>query len=171
MAGEIVFRPTLADYVAVARTMFWRGLARRRFLIRIVIVLLIGAAAGPVFVWITDGTVDVRATGFAVAAMIGWLVLVLGLSFLLVPRRAGRLFRQQRTLDQDFRVTWDEAGYTQQWEHGAVLTRWADYHDWFENDRILAFGINEQLFHFAPKRVMTAEQIADLRTMAMRIGG
>lgn len=107
--------------------------------------------------------------GFGVAAMALWLAVVLAITYLLIPRRAGRLFRQQRTLAHDFTLAWDSTGLHQAWDGGTNHTPWQDYHDWFEDARIIAFGLNEQLYHFAPKRALTAAQADGLRTLAGRI--
>jgi len=170
LAGEITFTPVAADHVAVARGSFRLAMRRRRFLVRIAAILVIGAGVG----WFL-GTLDRPADRwwwflFGTAAAAGWLCVILLGTYLLIPRRATRLFRQHRTLDQPFRFVWDETGVTFGSPSGSSNLQWDQYHSWFENDRLFAFGLNEQPFHWAPKSAMTDAQAADLRATVATSG-
>ena len=171
MAGAVTFRPTAQDYLSVARGNFLRSLTRGRFRVRLAIGLcgsiVIGAAAG----LLETGTVHIGWIVFAAGVLAGWLILVLGGTYLMIPRRSQRLFRQHRSLDHDFTISWDERGMTQSWEQGSMRTPWTDYHGWFERADLFAFGLTEQLYHFVPKRGLAPEQAADLRAAATAIAG
>ena len=98
-----------------------------------------------------------------------WLVVLLTLLYMQIPRRAGRLFSQQRSLTHEFTTTWDIEGLTQRWQNGTSTVPWADYHDWFENREVMAFGLNEQLYHFVPTSALSPDQRLDLRALAESI--
>lgn len=169
MADSFAFRPTAEDFIAVARGSFLHGLRRRRFIVRAAIVALIGGAVGAVIGIADLGTVTILHTLYGVgAAMLWFATIVLG-TFALIPRRARRLFRQQRSLDRTFSLTWTDQRLTFKSDTSTSDMPWSDYHDWFETKDIFAFGLNERMYHFAPKRAMSAAMIEDLRRTAQAI--
>lgn len=95
--------------------------------------------------------------------------ILLASCYLLLPRQTRRLFRQQRTLDHDFECAWDDKGFHQRWPGGTVTTTWPEYHLWFESKAVIAFGLNEQLYHFIPKRVLDEAALSDIRHYARAI--
>lgn len=169
MAGQITFTPKVGDYVAVARGSFRHSLKRSRFRRRLALALLIAALLGAGISWLEQGQVSLTWVAAAIVAMALWLGVLLMTMYLLIPRRSARLFRQQRSLAGTFSISWSDGGLTQSWENGQSDQPWSDYHDKFETDDVFAFGLNEVLYHFAPKRVMTNDQAADLRAASATI--
>jgi hypothetical protein len=86
-----------------------------------------------------------------------------GLGFLLLPRRARKLFRQQRTLHHEMSFSWSDGG--SEWRRGSSVTDtpWADYHRWMETPETFLLYVNDILFHFVPKRALDSVQADDLR--------
>ncbi|SFN97507.1 YcxB family protein [Sphingomonas sp. OK281] len=166
MADRFAFTPIADDYIAVARGSFLRSLKRRRFIVRMVIILLIGAAAGAAIGLLDTGSVRTGDVLFGVCIALIWLAVILAIAFVFIPRRARRLFRQQRALDREFSFAWTDERVVFRSDTSMSDMPWSDYHDWFETKAIFAFGLNEQLFHFAPKRAMSAAAIDDLRRTA-----
>lgn len=169
MTRTITFRPEAGDTVAVARGSFLHSMKRPKFYWRMLLIILVAVGTGSAIILALGGPVTINALAFLVGIAICWLTVALVAIYLLIPFRSKRLFRQQRSLAHDFTLEWDEDGLAQRWAGGAQRTRWTEYHDWFEDDRVICFGLNEQLYHFAPKRVLAAEQCADLRALAAMI--
>lgn len=174
MSGCVTFRPLGEDHVAVARGSFWHPLKRRRFHVRLLILTAFGAMLGAAIDWLDGAEAIFAWLVFGASAALLWIVMVLTGVYLLIPRRAGRLARQQRSLDQSFSIRWTDDELETVSENSRSRVPWRDYHLWFETPSIFAFGLNEKLFHMAPKRVMSTAEIDDLRrtcTAAMGVAG
>ena len=167
MAGQIRFRPEEADYVAATRAAWLKSLGSRRFAIGLAVIMAIVIAIPVATTW---SEANFRATLLAIAliggAVFAWLAACLGLSFLLIPRRCRRLFRQQRTLHRDFDVEWTDDHLVYRSDTATSTIAWPDYYKWLEGSSVFLFYLNEQLHHFVPKRALTVEQITDLRNVA-----
>jgi len=168
MAGEAAYRPEAADYVAASRAGWWRSVRRRRFRIQVaiglLIVTLLGITLGLVF-QLDDKPVLIA---MMIGGYIGWLIACVGIGYLMLPRRARRLFRQQKALDQEFVVSWSPHGAKFISPKASSDLAWGDYLDWAENDGAFILTINDGLYHFVPKRVLDATQTADLRDALVR---
>ena len=169
--GEISFRPTSDDYVSANRAWFWRAVRKPRF----AVTLAVGAAAMVIVgLFITQDepnpTVSAVFAGGMVLAFLLVMAILTGLSYLFQPIAARRLFRQHRTLDRDYVVTWDDAGTRFTAVDAHSNTAWHDYHGWYDGRDVLLLMLNERLFQFIPHRVLTADQLADLRRLAPRAG-
>lgn len=166
MAGSVIFTPEAEDQVAVARGSFLRSLRRRRFHVRLLVAFLFAAGVGVATEWVAGEPV----AGLYVLPMIGvmaiWLPTILGVIYLLIPRRARRLFRQQKSMAGEAVFSWTGIGIDLQVRHGTSSLRWNDYHEWWQSKDVVAFGLNERLFHYVAKRTLTADQLADLLATA-----
>lgn len=167
MAGQVGYTLELADHVAAARAAWARSLRQRRFSVRLTAislgVLVLGFGVG-----LFDGTLgSAMITGaLAMGAALAWLFLVCGGTWLLIPRRVRRLFRQQTPLNDAKVVTWNDRGLHYRSAKGTSDLAWSDYHDWFENRGIFMFLINDQNYHIVPYRVLAENEIIDLRETA-----
>jgi hypothetical protein len=119
VAGEIVFTPTERDYVAANRAYLRRNIRWRLPLAIVVatwgVYLLESHSIGTLAPW----------SALLVALAIGLLVpLVMWFgSELIVARSAGRLFRQQRTLQNEFRYRWSNEGLAHESPNGQGADR------------------------------------------------
>lgn len=136
-------------------------------LVALVLATAIGFGVGMV----ETGELRWESTALACAMMLCWLLVILAGCWLLIPRRSGRLFAQQRSLQHDFTVEWDTQGVTQRWTAGTIHTPWTEFNGWFETERIVAFGLNDQLYNFVPKRALNGRALDDLRLCAGAIAG
>ncbi|MES2055609.1 MAG: YcxB family protein [Pseudomonadota bacterium] len=174
MPGETSFRPNVDDYIAAARVWYMHALRKPRFSIRLSIITALVAFGGVLITW-DDSSLGYRLL-FVFGMMAGFLILMTMLmliSYALLPRRATRLFRQQRTLEHDFVFRWDDAGTDTRSDVGTSMIAWTDYHAWAEGRAAFIFFLNDQLYHFIPKRALSPDQLVDLRTsvQAARAGG
>ncbi|MGU3389414.1 YcxB family protein [Sphingomonas sp. M1A8_2b] len=169
MADGFVFKPTVEDYIAVSRGSFLRALRRRQFKLWVICVPLVAGMVGVAIDIGDSGRVSIPAFLYGVGAGILWLTAVWTAIFALAPRRARRLFHQQRSLDRTFSLAWTDERLTFKSDTSMSDMPWSDYHGWFETRDIFAFGLNEQMYHFAPKRAMSTAMIDDLRRAAQAI--
>ncbi len=171
MAGEVSFTPTESDYVAANRTWLLRELRRPRRIMALSIVTLACAVLGGILATAGDGEISPTAT-VIVAGLVGAGAMagIYIYSYALMPRRAGRLYRQQVTLQKPLHYGWSEEGITFRSANGAGSMAWADLHRWTDDRGMFLFFLNDQLFYFLPHRVLGPEQVADLRATATALG-
>ena len=171
MTGSVTFTPSETDYVGAIRANFVFAMRRRRTLRPIAITALVFAAIGA-GVGLTDGSpawVAVYAfAGLLYGAVLFGLIYLT--SYLLLPRRAGRLFRQQRSIQQSFEYRWSDAGLEWSSAQGAGRFPWSDLHGWRETKPAMLIYMNDTLFQFLPRHAFTHEAADDLRATMERAG-
>lgn len=167
MPGETSFRPDVDDYIGAARVWYMHALQARRFAVRASIMLALVTVGGALIVWDEP---DLMYRALFVLGMtggfIGLITILMLISYALLPRRATRLFHQQRILARDFAFRWNDVDTVSSSTSGTSTIPWGDYHDWAEGRATFLFFFNDQLYQFVPKRVLTPEQLIDLRTSA-----
>jgi hypothetical protein len=169
MAGEASFTPEVADYIAIRRANLIRSLKTPSFRVRMTVICLIFLGIGiGIGWWAPDLSAKVQIIASMIGAFALWMGTILGLSFLLVPRRAKRLFQQHRSLHRPFSFGWSDAGISVRTNITVSELTWSDYHGWLEARDVFLFMLNEELVHFAPKRALTPIQITDLRETTVR---
>lgn len=116
-------------------------------------------------------------TGTAGAAWVGagvGLVLALptcwAVSWLLLPRRARRLYDQQRTRDVHWTWRWSEAGLESETATGSNRYGWRELHGWHDGKRTLQFFLNEAHFLYIPRHRLSPAQADELRDLAEAAG-
>jgi hypothetical protein len=166
------FTPTEADYVAAMRQHFRRQIAGPKFRRRLPLLTLAVAAGMTAIVWIKDRD-SVLALTTGVGGAIGGvaaLSLILAITYALLPRRAGRWFRQDRSIAHPTCFSWDDAGICWESPVGSYRAGWKGHHDWAAGHAALLFYANEQLFRFVPTRVLGPDDRADIVARLEAIG-
>ncbi len=130
MSGLATYRPTEADFAAVGRGSFRQSLRRRRFRVRIAVMAATGFAMGLTASWLDTGVIDLEYGLAGAGAALLWFAMIIAASYLLIPQRSKRLYRQQRTASDTLHFSWDEQAIRLETEKGRVETTWSDYHDW-----------------------------------------
>ena len=171
MAGAVQFTLGEQDYIEANRDYARRFLARPRNIMRTALLVAGTMAAGAL---LAQGLSDPRepgslAIGFGAAALGGILLCQL-LGYLLIPRRARRLYRQQASLQKPYRYTWSDAGFAYASETDNAAVAWPELHRWSPGRRTILFFLNDQLFYAIPRHVLTEAQASDLTTLAERHG-
>ncbi|MDF0488134.1 YcxB family protein [Sphingomonas sp. H39-1-10] len=171
MTRSVTFTPSEADYVAAMRANFVRAIRRRRVIFRVTIAALVFAAIGAA-IGLADGgilwAVPYALGGLTYGAILFAIIYVS--SYLLLPRRAARLFRQQRSIHQSFDYRWSEDGLEWSSPQGSGRFPWTDLHGWRETKPAVLIYMNDTLFQFLPQRAFTPEAVADLRATLERSG-
>lgn len=172
MAGEITFEPTEADYLLAAKVHYRRQVRSRRYLRRLVI--LVGFALSLVVcALLVLGTPILEAVmSGIVGALAGLAALIpcLGLNYLLLPRQVRRLFRQSKSQHHLMTFGWtSEDAY---WHSGPSNQRtpWLHYHRWLEARSAYLLYLNDTLYQFVPRHVLTAAQDSDFRETLIASG-
>lgn len=159
---EVTFTPTAEDYVAVQRAMFVRSLRSRRFVGRM--ALLVGIVSGAVSLFLLatgEGAATAMINAVAVAATgLAGLAACIGINRLLLPRRARRLFTQQRTLHHEHHTVFDATGFRQKSVRGDITLPWTELLEWHLGRDSLLLYSNDMLAYFIPVRAFGSGQQA-----------
>jgi hypothetical protein len=174
VAGEVTFTLTEADYVAANRDWLRGVMVKRSSLIRYALILsgcfLIGVASADFF-WNRPDWGDRLIAGAALAAYIAVLLggIVLS-SYLLMPRRAGRLFRQQVAMHKPLGVAWSEDGLVYRSANGAGTYAWGDFHRWRDGRSAILIYHTDQMYYIVPHHAVNDEQRADIVDLLTQFG-
>ncbi len=171
MAGEISFTPSEADYLAANRDWFRRAIRQRRALIWMAGLVAFSTAIGALGS-ILDGEGEspvFTALGFCMLALV-LCGLCYFISYLMLPGRVRRIYRQQKSFGQPWRYAWSDKGLDFSSANGTAKLAWSDMYRWSDGPRTFLFFINEQMFYFIPFHLVSPEQSSDLRATATKHG-
>ena len=158
---EVTFTPSAEDYVAVQRAMFVRQLRSRRFrwqMARLLAFMIVAVIAIPWFMM-----------PFPLWAM-GAVGIIIGCNWLLLPRRARRLFAQQKTLHHDHLGTFDSTGFRLTSVRCNVVVPWHEMLGWHLGRKVLLLYNNELLANFVPVRAFGAAELAQVEALLKQAG-
>lgn len=173
MAGEVTFQMTEADYVAANRDWFLRTILKRKAIIRHTAVLGVAFMAGVAVAGGDRGTfaMDQLWYGLGLAGIgAGTLILLYIITYALIPRRAGRLFRQQTGFHRPLTFSWSADGMTQTTTHGNGTYAWRDLHRWSDGPSTVLIYHTDNLFFVLPRHTLRDDQYRDLVDALIRSG-
>ncbi|HEX8240544.1 MAG TPA: YcxB family protein [Allosphingosinicella sp.] len=172
MAGEVSFTPSERDYVDANRDWYRTLFKGRRGILKLAVPIAVGISLGSFFSWIAGEAASSFPYIVFVYAMLGLIVGLMMYSFLYLtlPRRAARLFRQQKTFQQCFQYMWSDDGITLRTPSSEARYAWSQIYRWADGRTALLLFFNEQIFYFIPRRVLGPEEWADLKA-AVESGG
>ncbi|QGP79516.1 YcxB family protein [Sphingobium sp. CAP-1] len=172
MAGQISFCATATDFVTASRANYLRQLRSRRFLGRLALTSAVAALVMTgLLVLLGDGWADSLVDGAFMALMaVAAILLFVGLTLLLLPRRVRRLFHQSKSQHGEIQVEWSDDACIWKKAGGTQRHIWSDYHRWLAAPGCYIFYLNEQLYQFVPRHLLTVEQDANLRDTLMASG-
>jgi hypothetical protein len=165
VAGEVSYQLAEADYISANRDWFGRALLRWRTLITASVMMVVIFVIGFAMARFLDGASLIGQFGLGLSmAGMGLVVLLFlySLSFLLLPRRAERLFRQQTSMHKLLRFAWSGKGCVQGSAHGEGTYVWSDLHRWSNGSSAVLIYHTDNLFFVLPRRALTDEQHRDL---------
>jgi len=107
------------------------------------------------FLWagwysLTSGEPDVLDYIFFLA--MGYLILNFAVY---LPWKTRRIYRQQKALQRELTMKFDEVGVNAENENGRSRTSWEDFHKWKANDQLILLYLSDCLYHMVPKRFFT----------------
>lgn len=169
--GEVTYLLTQADYVDAQKAAFSRSVRSwPAFRLWLICTVFCGAIGGILaFGQLRFGD-KVIAVGFMTLLGAVALPLCWGLCYLLLARRASRLYRQQRALSLPWTYRWSEAGLENEGATGTTRYAWDELHAWKRTQSTLLFYANDILFHMLPTRVLSATQVDDITTLLAAYG-
>lgn len=168
MTQTTPFKLTAEDVVGAAWLYLRRGLTRPRVLVSWLVLWACFVA----FLLFIDGGLPSRPDRWLLLLSISLspLILVIGITIILTPITARRVFRQQRSLQGEMTLAWSDAGLHVQSEYGAFEMPWSHFVRWAEDDRSFLLFESDRLYRVVPKRVLTPDQQQGLRHFLGRIG-
>ena len=164
MAGEVRIELIEQDHIDANRAWMLRYLRQPRTIARFALLLAAPAIVLAALEWIEGGGPAgiIQVAAIAAAATGGGLLLCLGLGYLLIPRRARRLFRQSATAGKPYLYAWSDQGLSFRSETESGTRAWRDFYRWGDSSRGVLLLLNERLFYVIPRRALTAAQAEDL---------
>lgn len=87
--------------------------------------------------------------GAAVGGVVGRLIA----RTLLLPRRARRIYAQQKGLHGQIEYTWDAEAFSVKTERGQARTPWRDYVKYRESETLFLLYHSDIMFNMVPKRL------------------
>lgn len=155
---EVTFTPTAEDFVAMQRAVFASQLRSRRFLGRMAMLSVFAFLVGVVFLLVVDGTVSLAsaaALGIGIAGGFVGLGIIIGGTWLLLPRRARRLFAQQRSFHHEQRFVLTPDGLKLDSVRADSFYPWDELTGWLLSSRVLLIFSNDMTAYCLPRRAMT----------------
>jgi hypothetical protein len=159
------------DLVQSAKLQFLTFLRSRRGMVRLGLCALIAGIGFGMFMW--DGSV---ASGVVIAVYIVLLPLAIvavpgAIVWFVTPHTSRRMFAQQASLRQPYRMTWDDTHYRATGDSGQAVIAWTDFFRVERNDRLITLYESQALRRIIPLRFLTPEQRADIeRVIAPLLG-
>ena len=105
-----------------------------------------------------------------------WALLVLAGFYLAVgkiwlPRFARRIFQQQRDLQSEVVISWDDQAFRTVAASGQAFCAWGDFHAWRRNEKSLLLYRSEALFNFLPLTDASSQAAAESMVLHLRNAG
>ncbi len=117
------------------------------FLVVVAVIIVVGTYAG--------GLLSAGAAIGGMVGMLGWLAI---LFFIIIPYRAKRIFRQQKSLHLNHKFWWDNEMVFFQSEDSEGKIRWADFTKVKENRKMLLLYHSDTLFNLVPKHCFSTRE-------------
>jgi hypothetical protein len=90
--------------------------------------------------------------------------------YLWIPTTSRRQFRQRRTMHTAVFYSWSDEALSYRSSNANGTFPWSDLHRWTEGRHSFLFYLEDRMFHFVPRRVLSDEQVEDLRRTAKAFG-
>lgn len=172
MAAATEFKVSERDYVAACKAACRKQLSRIKTWRRLVMLAVLAGGVVAVLGYYATGDWIGAVTVAALGATVGFAAGAgcVGVTYLLLPRRAGRLYRQQRQLHHAQTVEWDQTQLRWSSPGLEMRTAWKEYYGWAETRDMFLLYVNEQMPNFIPKARLTTDLADDLRATLVAHG-
>lgn len=169
---QITFRPMLDDYVAAARGNYIRRLVSLKTWLGICVGCTVVIGALVILTLQAGESLDSLLPSTAIGAVGGVVcaLLLVALNFLLLPGRVEKLFEQSKSQHQEMSFGWSPEGIFWETVNGSQRLPWSHYHRWRETGSVYLLYLNDTLYQFVPRHILTTEQDADLRATFIASG-
>lgn len=170
MADEVKFVASEADYVAANRAWYVASPIRRWLLWATFAIPLF--VAGDYILDVLNGLSPLEAfadSAWLLAAAIA-LIAVNILIPMLTRSNVRRMMAQNKALRSEVRCCWDTRAVQFFGTNGNADLVWSDLHRWLYDENSFVFLPSDKMMLLLPTRVLSRDQIADLRAIALRFG-
>ena len=124
----------------------------------VVLLLTVGAGVLGVVLWCQGAwSIAGGIIGGLVGGAIGGSVVRYGY----IPWKAKRVFRQQKSLQRQFNLSWNADGVHVKDANGEYSSAWTDFVRWKEDDRLFLLYISDVMFYMIPKHAFPSESLLD----------
>jgi hypothetical protein len=141
-----------------------RRWSRRRIVL--VIFLVLAASAVSWLLW-CQGVRSVA--GGIIGGVIGGVIGGAAVRYLYVPWKSRRVFRQQKSFQREFALSWSGEGVHVKDTNGEYSSAWSDFIRWKENDRLFLVYLSDVTFYMVPKRAFAnPSEVQEFRNQLSR---
>lgn len=89
---------------------------------------------------------------------------------ILVPWRAKKNFRQQKSIHDEAAIGWSDEGFTHKSALFTSLHPWTHYLAWGENKDVLVMFLTDNQFNLVPKRHVPEDALEELKNLLAKAG-
>ena len=166
---DIELRPD--DLVQSSRLQFLTFLRSRRGLVRLGALAVIASVLFGAVMWTGSTETMVMIAVFTLLSPLMIVALPAAIVWFVTPRVSRRMFAQQASLRQRYRLTWDDAYYRTAGESGQAVIAWGDFFRAERNEQLITLYESQALRRIVPLRFLSAEQRTDIeRIIAPLLG-
>ncbi|MGH6616630.1 C13 family peptidase [Sphingomonas sp.] len=172
MSGTITYTLNEQDVVVAQRAQYGRRASSRRSLGHKTLALAILWLGGFAINLLEDATwADAaRSASIFCAAIVVPLLLLMFMGYGLAGYQARRLFRQQRTLREEYRTSWTDEGLDLRSAAVTAVMAWSDFHSWGQETSGYLIYLSDYNCYVLPRRCFTDTQWTDLEETLVRSG-
>ena len=89
--------------------------------------------------------------------------------YVYIPWKARRVFRQQKSLQREYTMSWNADGIQTKSKNGENSSSWSDFIRWKESENLFLLYISDIQFYMFPKRAFSNEsELNDFRAHLVR---
>jgi hypothetical protein len=149
MSGKLRFTPT-EENLKAAYSLHLARFSVKRLLVMAALGMFVGLAVAGL-----SGTRNMNDVMLVTIGMLCWalvvtLVIYLTIRYFWIPRFARRVFAQQKDLQSETEISWDDRSFVAANANGSGSLPWADFHRWKQDEAALLLYRSEALFNFLP---------------------
>jgi hypothetical protein len=166
MDRSTTFTMSERDLLMAGRRAVYFNLTDRRTMIRLGLLWLAALLASVVmFMVLRPGRYELLniVPIAALIATLGAIVVPVLIPLLTLPIAIRRRYKQDAVIRRPLTMSWTETHFRAETEGVSNNLPWQDYVRWCEGSHQFLFFLSDYNYQILPKRVLSAEQIADIR--------
>ena len=141
-----------------------RRWSRRKAIVVILLAILAGALG-----WVLWRQGVRPIAGGILGGLIGGIIGGSIIRYFYVPWKARRVFRQQKSFQREFALSWNTDGVHSKDANGEYSSGWSDFTRWRENERLFLLYLSDIQFYMVPKRAFNSGvELNDFRDHLVR---
>ena len=155
---------TLEEHDYLNAQKLHRRWSKRKFIVIISLVIVV-----LVMCWIFWCKGFLLIAGGVIGGLIGGTIAGATTRYVYIPWKARRVFRQQKSLQREYSMSWNADGIQTKNKNGENSSSWSEFIRWKENENLFLLYISDIQFYMFPKRAFTNEtELNDFRAHLVR---